>query len=107
MSRTPAPGDASPQMVEALDRWDDEGGAATSVRFDAVLAEVSSLTAAERQVLDCLGAAVVIRWSDLPTAVQRTLFCAASADAPSSMPGDLRLRIARFLHDHKSGTGNR
>ena len=44
MSRTPAPGDASPQMVEALDRWDDEGGAATSVRFDAVLAYGSGAT---------------------------------------------------------------
>jgi hypothetical protein len=56
----------------ALDRWDEEGGAA------AVLwplpYETSDLLDAERRVLECLGIALVSEWNGRPTDVQRRLF---------------------------------
>ncbi|MFC7333898.1 hypothetical protein [Rhodocista pekingensis] len=68
---------------------------------EALAIQAGALPAAERRILDCLGAAVVIAWSQLPTDVQRTLFRLASAPDGEGAPGELPARIARFLHDHK------
>jgi hypothetical protein len=85
-------------VANALDRWDEEGGA------PAVLwplpYETGDLMDAERRVLECLGAALVSEWNGLPTDVQRRLFEHA-ASAKSHDAALLKARIARFLHNHK------
>ncbi len=64
-------------LAKALDRWDDEGGAAESSRAD--LGPALALHAAEERVLRCLGAAVIMQWNDLPTEIQRKLFEGATS----------------------------
>ena len=61
-------------------------------RTEAALAED------EEHMLRCLGAAVVLRWEQLPTDVQRELFDLAGSVGPLSEATALRGRIARFLH---------
>jgi len=56
----------------ALDRWDEEGRA-QDVAWPLPY-EASDLRDVERRVLECLGAALVSEWNDLPTDVQRRLF---------------------------------
>ena len=41
---------------------------------DAACSEANDLRDVERRVLECLGAALVGEWNDLPTDVQRRLF---------------------------------
>ena len=62
--------------------------------------ETGNLLDAERRVLECLGAALVSEWNDLPTDVQRRLFEYA-ASGKSHDAAQLKARIARFLHNHK------
>jgi len=91
-------------MTSALDRWDEEGGA-QDVAWPLPYV-VSDLRDVERRVLECLGAALVSEWSDLPTDVQRRLFEHAvlgkSHDATL-----LKTRIACFLHEHKGPSDRR
>ena len=94
-------GHPTPASEESLDRWDDEGGALEAVASPALISEIDELTLAERQILQCLGAAVVTLWNDLPRDLQRTLFAVASAGGDNPIAHDLRGRLARFLHDHK------
>ncbi|MFC3677675.1 hypothetical protein [Ferrovibrio xuzhouensis] len=54
----------------------------------------------ERRVLECLGAAVVLQWNELPMPLQRDLFRAAAAAKTQPDPA-LKTAIARFLHLHK------
>jgi hypothetical protein len=54
----------------------------------------------ERQILECLGAAVVSRWNELPTDVQRAIFQHAAANKTYD-PARLRAQIAHFPHNHK------
>ena len=85
-------------VANGLDRWDEEGGAPAGLW--PLPYEAGDLLELERRVLECLGAALVSEWSDLPTDVQRRLF----EHATSGKLGDaalLKTRIARFLHDHK------
>ncbi|WP_049810664.1 hypothetical protein [Bradyrhizobium japonicum] len=86
------------EMATALDRWNEEGGAqeqAWPLPYRA-----SDLRDVERRVLECLGAALVSEWNDLPTDVQRSLFeHAASGKSHDAIV--LKTRIARFLHDRK------
>jgi hypothetical protein len=56
--------------------------------------------------LECLGAALVSEWNDLPTDVQRRLFVHA-ASGKSHATAVLKTQIARFLHDHKGASGGR
>lgn len=88
-------------MTTDLGRWDDEGGAPavpSPLRYD-----VGDLPETERRILECLGAALVDAWHDLPTDIQRTIFQRATADNAYD-PAELRSRIARFLHDHKDAS---
>jgi hypothetical protein len=55
----------------------------------------------ERRVLECLGAALVSEWSNLPTDLQRKL----RANYATLLL--LKTRIARFLHDHKDDWDSR
>ena len=91
---------ADPRTAEGLARWEGEGGAPqASPRSDRGRAKV--LAAAERHVLERLGAAVVMEWNALPTAVRRAIFRHAWAAEASYDPVRLKARVARFLHDHK------
>lgn len=88
---------ARQEMNEALDCWNDEGGAqflAQAAGYDA-----EGLAHNERRLLECLGVAVVGLWRELPTAVQRALFQYAVRDQASDA-AELKAQIARFLHDH-------
>ena len=85
-------------VTNALDSWDAEGGA-PAVSWP-LLYETGDLLDAERRVLECLGAALVSEWNDLPTDVQRRLFEHA-ASGKSHDAALLKARIARFLHNHK------
>ena len=67
----------------------------------AVAVRTQRFTGAERRVLECLGAALVIEWNDLPTDVQRRLF-EHVASGKSHDADLLKARIARFLHDQKT-----
>ena len=59
-------------MANALDRWDEDGGAAATLW--PLPYETSDLLDVERRVLECLGAALVSEWNGLPTDLQsRTL----------------------------------
>lgn len=92
---------ANGQATDAIDRWDGDGGAMPRLASEALVAQINKLTLSECQVLQCLGAAVVIGWNDLPTVVQRTLCTLSSTDGASDPGRDLPLRIARFLHHYK------
>jgi hypothetical protein len=90
------------ELATGLDRWDEEGGA-QDVAWPLPY-EASDLRDVERGVLECLGAALVIEWNDLPTDVQRGLFEHA-ASGKSHDAAVLKAQIARFLHDHKGASG--
>jgi len=55
----------------------------------------------EEQILRCLGAALIMQWSTLPTKLQRELFDNAGAMGELLQTSALRGKIARFLHKHK------
>ena len=80
---------ADMQMAGALARWEDEGGASWALPA-AVSDWTDSLAGPERHVLECLGAAVVLEWNDLPTNVQRAIFRHASAVNGAYDPTQLR-----------------
>jgi hypothetical protein len=88
----------SGELASALDRLDEEGGA-PALPWPLPY-ETGELLEAERRVLECLGAALVSEWNDLPTDVQRRLFEHA-ASRKSYDAARLKARIARFLHNHK------
>src|SRR6185312_13051610 len=84
-------------LVRALARWENEGG-----RCDSDWKKGAALIQEEDHILHCLGAAVIMRWTNLPVDVQRELFAsAASLSEPLDATG-LKEQIARFLHSHKN-----
>jgi hypothetical protein len=116
-SRANHQADAS-HYAAAIARWDDEGGAAsTSARSNTgarapnegskstaeVLAELKVDRAPEndKKILECLGAAVIMRWGTLPTKIQRELFENAISLADLAQTAPPKGQIARFLHNHK------
>ncbi len=64
----------------------------------------------EEQILRCLGAAVIMSWSTIPTKLQRELFDTAGSMGDVLSSVELRGQIARFLHKQKrydsSAAGN-
>ena len=91
-------------MATALDRWDEEGGA-QNVSWPLPY-EASDLRDVERRVLECLGAALVGEWNDLPTDVQRRLFVYRAVDWRRCMDRDCarsaRLALARSIGTTKA-----
>ena len=63
-------------------------------------------TAAEDQVLRCLGAALIMQWNTLPAELQRELFNNAGDMGELLDTSALRGQIARFLHTHKNDESN-
>jgi hypothetical protein len=61
----------------------------------------AALAAEEERVLRCLGAAVIMQWNSLPTALQRELFDTAGSVGTLLDTAALRGQIARFLHKHR------
>ena len=59
----------------------------------------------EEHILRCLGAALIMEWSALPTKLQKQLFDKAGAMGPLLETAPLRGQIARFLHTHKNAQG--
>jgi len=103
----------------AIARCDEEGGASMSVRNRTggkVLKDVRSKRMAEapaalkvdqasaedEKILECLGAAVIMRWGTLPTKIQRELFEHATSLADLAQTAPLKGQIARFLHNHNN-----
>lgn len=61
------------------------------------------LAAEEERVLRCLGAALLMQWNQIPTAMQRDLFDTAGTMGKLQDTAALRGQIARFLHRYKDG----
>jgi hypothetical protein len=55
----------------------------------------------EEHILRCLGAAVIMHWSTMPTKLQRELFDTAGSMGDVLQTVTLRGQVARFLHRHK------
>ena len=62
----------------------------------------TALAEEEQQILQRLGAAVLMRWNTVPTKLQRELFDCAGAIGDLQQTTPLGGQIARFLHDHKN-----
>ena len=75
-------------VANALDRWDEEGGAPAASW--PLPYETGDLLDAERRVPECLGAALVSEWNDLPTDVQRRHRHAATDLRSFWLPGSQR-----------------
>ena len=105
-------------QAAAIARWDDEGGASMSARSNTGvrvsktmrskrMAEVTAdlkadqAPAEDKKILECLGAAVIMRWGTLPTKIQRELFEHATSLADLAQTAPAKGQIARFLHNHK------
>lgn len=83
-------------LARALGRWDNEGGAAGPAPApDTVLSKD------EERILKCLGAAVIMRWNNFPTGIQRDIFTDATAMSDPAQQFRLKQQMARFLRDHK------
>lgn len=89
---------ARDQMALSLNRWEGEGG--TLSQQWHLKYERSPLGIRERRILECLGAAMVSGWHELPTQVQRDIFQRATSSQADD-PIWLKSQIARFLHDNK------
>jgi len=86
-------------QANALARWENEGGAAKGAPQKA--RDDPSLAKEEEHILRCLGAAVIMQWDDLPTAIQRELFEHAISMGKLHHTAELKGQIARFLHKHR------
>ena len=93
-AKDPSPGN---RPAGALAGWDDEGGFSRWASAEDRDRQ-ASLAEEEEGILRHLGAAVVARWNDLPTDVQRELFRHAVSVGEPSRTAELKERIARFLH---------
>ena len=63
--------------------------------------ERTVLAEEEERILNCLGAALLMRWNTVPTKLQRELFDCASTIGDLQQTTSLKGQIARFLHNHK------
>jgi hypothetical protein len=84
-------------LVRALARWEYEGGS-----LDPDWKKRVALIQEEEHILQCLGAAVITRWNNLPTQVQRKLFASAVSLSEPLHTAELKQQIARFFHIHKN-----
>lgn len=84
-------------LVRALARWEWEGGS-----VDADWEQRAALIEQEEHILHCLGAAVIMRWNNLPVEVQRELFASAASLRDPLPTAELKEHIARFLHNNKN-----
>jgi hypothetical protein len=83
----------------AIPRWEGEGGATPSI--PKAPATGAALALEEEHILRCLGAAVIMQWSEFSQKIQRDLFQHAIAMGKPGATGKLKSQVARFLHKHK------
>jgi hypothetical protein len=87
----------------------DEGEGFTDDRDDPVrIADEHrprGTVAKEERVLRCLGAALIMQWSALPTMLQREIFDTAGSVGRQVETAVLRGQIARLLHKHNKEAG--
>jgi hypothetical protein len=83
-------------LVRASARWENKGGS-----LDSDWKKCAALVREEEYILQCLGAAVIMRWNNLPTEAQRELFTSAVSLSEPLHTAELKQQIARFLHSHK------
>jgi hypothetical protein len=88
------------QLVGAVAGRESNGGASHSASRQNG-GEQTSLTENEERILQCLGAAVILQWNDLPTHIKRQLFDHAASTGEPRNTTQLKEQIARFLHKHK------
>jgi len=100
IAKTPKGRKASNPLASALARWESEGGA-PGPASEPVRDGPLPLSQREERILQCLGAAVLLQWNDLPTPIQRQLFEHAVAVGEARQTAQLKEEIARFLHMHK------
>jgi hypothetical protein len=99
------------KLQESLaSRVDNEQGLADNYDNAVQVAEQdrsrgAALAAEEEHVLRCLGAAIIMQWSSLPTILQREIFDTAGSVGKLLETAALRGQIARFLHKHKNDAG--
>ncbi|MDQ0506760.1 hypothetical protein [Xanthobacter agilis] len=87
--------------VAAISRWESEGGALRSPELP--LPQRPALTKAELHSLECLGAAVIAEWSELPKEVQRAL-TRRTASLENGRRAPSKGLIAHFLRRHKDAS---
>ena len=63
--------------------------------------KTDQLLAEEEQIVECLGAAVIMRWGTLPTKIQRELFERATSLVDLTEMPQLKRQIACFLHNRR------
>jgi hypothetical protein len=91
---------ASNPLANALARGESEGGAPGPIR-ELSDDKPAPLSEGEERILQCLGAAVLLQWNDLPTPIQQQLFEHALGMAEAGQTSQLKEQIARFLHTQK------
>jgi len=60
--------------------------------------KVDHVPGEDKKIMECLGAAVVMRWGTLPTKIKREIFHHATSLADLAQPVPWSGKIARFLH---------
>jgi hypothetical protein len=100
ISKKPFARSANDLQARALARWESEGGALAPVLKRGVDMR-TPLSETEVHVLQCLGAAVLLQWNDLPAHIQRQLFKSSTSAVKGDEVAHLKEQIARFLHEHK------
>ena len=88
-------------LASALARWESEGGAPGPASEESSRHQPTPLSQGEERILQCLGAAVLLQWNDLPAPIQRQLFEHAVSMGEAGQTAKLKEQIARFLHKHK------
>ena len=101
VAKTPNRRKASNPLAGALARWESEGGALLGPASELSRDKPAPLSEGEERILQCLGAAVLLQWNDLPTPIQRQLFEHAVSMGEAGQTAMLKEQIARFLHKHK------
>ena len=96
MANEPTSSPKDNPLVRALARWEWEGGG-----LESDWERRAALVQEEDHILQCLGAAVIVRWNALPMEIQRELFQSAASITDLLPKAELKEYIARFLHSHK------
>ena len=106
IAKTPKRRKTSNPLATAFARWESEGGALLRPASELSRDKPVPLSEGEKRILQCLGAAVLLQWNDLPTPIQRQLFEHAVSMGEAGQTAQLKEQIARFLHKHKDDERN-
>jgi len=101
IAKTPKKRKPSNLLATTLARWEGEGGALLGPASELSRDKPAALSEGEKRILQCLGAAVLLQWNELPTPIQRQLFEHAVPMGEAGQMAQLKEQIARFLHKHK------